>query len=198
MSTGYTAAILEGADFKTFALTCARAFGACITLRDEPGGAERIPDEFKPSDYCVLQAKAFGDALRKVEDMTPEECEAAAEQAWIQAETSRAQRLAKVADERRAYEAMRAQVRDWKPPTAEHVELHKFMLEQIDSSMRWDCDSSWDSQPSPRLSGAEWQAAERARLARQVAYFSAEHEKEVRRASERTQWVRALRDSLPA
>ena len=37
MATGYTHAIEKGISFETFALTCARAFGACINLRDEPG-----------------------------------------------------------------------------------------------------------------------------------------------------------------
>jgi len=42
MPTGYTAEIYEGekeVTFEKFALTCARAFGACITIRDEPMSA---------------------------------------------------------------------------------------------------------------------------------------------------------------
>lgn len=33
MPTGYTAAIADGIDFKTFAMNCTRALGACVTLR---------------------------------------------------------------------------------------------------------------------------------------------------------------------
>ena len=38
MPTGYTSGVATGEikDFKTYALQCARAFGACIMLRDEP------------------------------------------------------------------------------------------------------------------------------------------------------------------
>ena len=32
-------------------MNCARAFGACVELRDEPGGGDRIPEAFEPSDY---------------------------------------------------------------------------------------------------------------------------------------------------
>ena len=35
MPTGYTAELIEkGMEFNDFVLTCARAFGACIELRD--------------------------------------------------------------------------------------------------------------------------------------------------------------------
>lgn len=40
MPTGYTADIKDGIDFKTYAMNCARAFGACVMLRDEPGGGD--------------------------------------------------------------------------------------------------------------------------------------------------------------
>ena len=62
MPTGYTAGVATGEikDFKTYALQCARAFGACIMLRDEPMSDE-IP-EFKPSDhYEKSLAKATAD-----------------------------------------------------------------------------------------------------------------------------------------
>lgn len=45
MPTGYTAAIKYGITFKEFALDCARNFGACISMRDEPRETP-IPDEF--------------------------------------------------------------------------------------------------------------------------------------------------------
>lgn len=36
MPTGYTDAIKDGISFNQFILSCARAFGALITMRDEP------------------------------------------------------------------------------------------------------------------------------------------------------------------
>ena len=52
MTTGYTDAVGKGeiTEFKDYALLCARAFGACVSMRDEPLDAE-IPEEFKPNDY---------------------------------------------------------------------------------------------------------------------------------------------------
>ena len=34
MPTGYTYKIGEGASFKEFVMACARAFGACVEMRD--------------------------------------------------------------------------------------------------------------------------------------------------------------------
>lgn len=97
MPTGYTADIKDGIDFKTYAMNCARAFGACVMLRDEPGGGERIPDAFEPSDLFVrYHLKAVEKArveLAALDAMTPAECERAAAKAWDDAETSRLMRL---------------------------------------------------------------------------------------------------------
>lgn len=55
MPTGYTAPIYEGEKdftFWKFAMRCARSFGACAGLRDEP--LDMVIDldkHFKPSDY---------------------------------------------------------------------------------------------------------------------------------------------------
>lgn len=50
MPTGYTYPVAEEKvdTLAEFALQCARAFGACVTMRDEPSN-KPIPEEFKPS-----------------------------------------------------------------------------------------------------------------------------------------------------
>ena len=55
MPTGYTADVADGkiTEFTEYALQCARAFGACIMLRDDPVSSE-IP-EFEPSDYSAKE-----------------------------------------------------------------------------------------------------------------------------------------------
>jgi len=64
MPTGYSAPVLEG-KIKTlpeFALLCARAFGACVNMRDDSMSAD-IPEEFPVSDY---HSKAYKQASRKL------------------------------------------------------------------------------------------------------------------------------------
>lgn len=196
MPTGYTADIKDGIDFKTYAMNCARAFGACVMLRDEPGGGDLIPDAFEPSDYHLKAVEKARGELAALEAMTPAECERAAAKAWDDAETSRLMRLADYRKQREAYEAMLAKAAAWKAPTPDHEGLRKFMCEQIEQSINFDCNESYCSAPTARLTGEAWAAAERARCVSDVQYHEKEHAGEVSRAATRTEWVRALRAAL--
>lgn len=70
MPTGYTAAIADGIDFKTYALSCARAFGALVEMRDEPANAP-IPEEFKPSSYYVTSLASAREEVVLAKDCGP-------------------------------------------------------------------------------------------------------------------------------
>lgn len=196
MPTGYTAAIKDGISFKTYAMNCARAFGACIELRDEPGGGERIPEAFAPSDYHAKALEKARAELLALDSMTPDQCERAAAKAYYDAETNRVMRLDEIAAQRAAYDAMLAKVQAWTPPTSDHAGLHNFMATQIIESIRFDCDGDYYDKPTERMTGEQWAAKERERLTRDVAYHEREHAAEVKRAADRTAWVSALRDSL--
>lgn len=196
MPTGYTHDIKDGISFQAYAMNCARAFGACVTLRDEPGGGENIPDEFAPSDYHSKAAQTARIALDALLAMTPSERDRAASKAWDDAETSSLMRLEENRKQRAAYEAMLAKVNAWSPPTAEHAELHLFMREQIEQSIKFDCDGTYGTEPTPRLTGEQWASNEAARLNRDVAYHERNHAEEVERAASRSAWVKALRASL--
>ncbi len=196
MPTGYTAAIKDGISFETFVMNCARAFGACVTLRDEPGGGEQIPNEFTPSSYHTDHANEARVKLVFLHRMEPEQRERRAAQEWDRAETSRLAVLQEHRKLRESYEAMLAKVKAWEPPTPDHTGLHEFMCEQIEQSISFDCEESYYNTPSLRLTGQQWFEQERERLVRQITHHEKEHAAEVERAAQRTAWVRALRESL--
>lgn len=196
MPTGYTADIKDGITFQTFALNCARAFGACVTLRDEPGGSENIPAAFEPSDYHLKAVQQARDEMAALQAMTPEQQDRAANEAWDRAETARVQRLEEQRTTRAAYLVMLAKAKAWVSPSPDHDRLKEFMVEQITKSIDFDCDESYIIQPTPRATGAEWAATQAACLNRDIAYHEKEHASEVERAASRTRWVQALRQSL--
>ena len=73
MPTGYTAKLMEkGKSFDEFVLFCARAFGACIDMRDEDMNAP-IPEQFQPSAYYQKSVDENSAELTRLESMTNEE-----------------------------------------------------------------------------------------------------------------------------
>jgi len=178
MPTGYTADISKGITFNTFAMNCARAFGALVTMRDDPSDAP-IPEAFSPSDYHSKAIATEREKLARLDTLSPLEAERGAAKEFDDAETARAVRLADRAALRAKYEAMLAAARAWVPPTPEHQGLHDFMVEQIESSIKWDCSTGSYDEPAVRKTASEWLAAQRAETLRSIAYHENEHAEEV-------------------
>lgn len=195
MPTGYTAKLHDGEQqtFREFALACARNFGALISMRDAPPDAE-IPDRFEPSTYYAKALEEAKARYAELSNMTAEQADeaAAADHAKAHAawEASKAKGVEVVA----RYQAMRAEVEAWEPPTAEHQGLKKFMLDQLDESTRFDRVTR--PEPTPKT-GADWLRDEKDRVYRTIGRYAEEQAQEVARAEGRSAWVAALRDSLP-
>lgn len=177
-------------------MNCARAFGACVELREEPGGGERIPESFEASDYHAKAVEQARSELAALDHMTPDQCERSAAKAYDDAEMNRVMRLKELADKKAAYEAMLAKVHEWVPPTDEHTGLRDFMAQQIIESIRFDCGGDHYAKPTVRMSGADWAAHRRASLTRDVEYHAKHYAEDVEQAQGRTEWVKALRASL--
>lgn len=195
MSTGYTHAVQDGTitDFPTFAMQCARAFGALVAMRDDPSDA-KIPQQFEPSDYNAKRlAEAHAD-LARLQAMTVDQQTAACKTHNDEAEAYWLHRDADRKAHRARYEAMLAKVRAWTPPTGEHIEMKSFMEKQLLDSISFDCGPS---SPKPeRKKRADWYAEALATAKRDIEYHAAENEKEIARARSRTAWVASLRASL--
>ena len=196
MATGYTHPVVDGSvtEFPEFAMQCARAFGALISMRDEPMDAE-IPEEFRPSDYSAKKLAEMESKLAKLEAMTSVEAQQGADENYTTRLNAHLEYRAKMKLENERLEAMIHRVRDWVPPTKDHREMKKFMLEQLTSSLH---DMKWGSEEPVRLTAAAWWAEEIASARREVAYYSRQDADERKRAAERTEWVRQLRASLTA
>jgi hypothetical protein len=196
MPTGYTADIKDGISFKTFAMNCARAFGACITLRDESGGGDAIPEELKSSQYNAEREVEARAELAALDEMSSEAKERAAAKAYDDAETHRVMKIQEHRDLRAKYEAMLAQASNWTPPTEDHRGLHEFMQQQIRESIAWDCDETYHQRPTASVSGSEWAEQRRAQLTQDIRYHEAQQRAENERTAQRNGWIKALRESL--
>lgn len=195
MPTGYTAAIKDGISFQTFAMTCARAMGACVMMRDDPFGTQ-IPERFEPSDYHQKKLDLVRAQLAELEGMTEADFAKAAEEAYQLAEDERLNRLAEFKDLRSKYQSMLDQVVAWESPSDNHIGFKQFMVQQITDSIRFDCDESYYQTPIPRKTPAEWFEAQKALHLRDIDYHTTQYAEEISRTDDRNTWIQLLRDSL--
>ena len=198
MPTGYTSGLYDGTetDFRTFALRCARAFGATVMQRDE--SIDSPPRHREESSYnrnALADAQA---ALAKLDEMTIDEVRAAIAAENAEAEAANADYRAKHEARLARYQSALRDVEAWNPPTPDHEELQKFMREQIAQSIEFDCGNSGLYQRRVFTGSPEqWVAERRAKAFKDIAYHASEHEKEVQRCREANEWIDALYASLP-
>lgn len=197
MPTGYTAAIKDGITFRQFAMNCARAFGATITMRDDGGDGSNIPERFEPSDYHLKELRKAQNELAVLSAMTPEDVAKRASEDYEAAEARRLETLREKRELRAKYEAMLAEVKAWKTPTPDHIQFRNFMLEQIGSSIDFDCGESYYDKPTQRLTPEEWLLGRRSKIEGDIDYHTKNYAEEVERTEKRNAWIKALRDSLP-
>jgi len=198
MPTGYTAAVMDGkvTDFNQFAMQCARAMGACVMMRDEPWDVP-IPEKFEPHDYNAKRLQEAKERLAKLRAMTSTEVEAACAADYEKRAAERQAYRESQEVENARLDAMERAVLDWLPPTASHVGMKDFMLEQIRVS-RHDVGSLDRFDPIAHMSPNDWLQKQMDSAQRDIGYHAGEHAKEVERAASRTLWIKQLRESLSA
>lgn len=200
MPTGYTQDIYSGkhVTFREYALGCARAFGAFVTMRDNPVDVP-LPEAFEPSTYArdaLEEARRHRDAVKA---MSPADCDEAAA-AEHRSELARWERD-EAENERRksAYRAMLEEAHAYEPPTSEHERFAAFLVEQLETSLQFDCHEAGDphyERPEPKT-GTEWRKAQLDSAVRSIAYYTKEWANEQERTASRNTWIAALYDSLP-
>lgn len=194
MPTGYTTNI-ENLNFQDFALTCARAFGACITLRDEPL-APNIP-EFKVEPFYAENLQAATQALEDFKNKSDDQLKVEYNAFCADLQASTEERKRKNSSLKASYTNMILSVERWKPPTEEHVELKSFMLGQLRESLQFDCYENTDDFLNPRQPSFEdWKIQTRNQLSRSVELRRESYQEEIQRVGQRNAWVKALKESL--
>ena len=196
MATGYTMDIEKGISFKQFAMGCAKAFGACISMRDEPIG-KPIPKEFKPTTHHEKRTEEINKELVKVKKMPVVEAGWSADKEYLAKVKSNQQSITKNNKLLERYKAMLVKVEAWEPPSSDHKGLKDFMREQIESSMNFDCNNEYCEKYKPKvLTGEEWLHQKIQELQKDLSYHQKEDKEEKERTDGRNRWVSQLRESL--
>lgn len=198
MPTGYTAGVADGKinTFREFALTCARNFGIAILQRDEPFGEIRYVTE----EDCGIPR--YREKISEAERLITEFHDKSIKNLKILAREAYEDELArhnKYREEksttRKRYHRMIEEVTDWEPPTPEHVNLKKFMLEQLEESIKFDCN--FESNAPKEMNPEEFRAQQIANHKHSLEFYKTELARAEKRFKEGNAWIRALDESLP-
>lgn len=201
MPTGYTACIIKGATFKEFAMGCARAFGACVTMRDDSSDT-KIPKEFKPSSYHKKEITKTLKEMKRIKAVSVALCTSMA----LKERKAEIKQYQGYVTERillkKKYDAILKEVESYKAPTSDHTGFKAFMLSQIKDTIEHDCDAAYYQERLNEvlaikpLSGEEWRQKTLAALQEDLDYHTKEDKEEVERVVGRNRWIRDLRKSL--
>lgn len=194
MPSGYTYDITKNPSLtaREFILRCARAFGACIMQRDDDIGEP--PKRREPDRYHDNELKKAVARLGELLTMSNEQAQSIVDAEYTSELVRYDRDSVKCASDRASYARMRSRIAAWSPPTSEHENLKKFMLEQIDESARWDCH---DPERPVKKAAEEWLEAERERARWDIEYHSKHAVEERARCKEANDWIDALYASLP-
>lgn len=194
MPTGYTDLIKNDITFPEFAMKCARAFGALVHMRDDSMDAE-IPDEIIPSNYHKDEMEKACFKLIEAKKMTLNTAKVLVIKDYNEQVKYHEKYFSDANALKNKYEAMLKKVIAWQPPTPEHEELKKFMIQQIKDSIDFDCNTNYSKVPELQ-SPEKWLDKYVDKCARDLGYHVKEWCAEVERCKEKTEWIRTLKASL--
>lgn len=200
MLTFYVAPLLDSdgnESFKTFALRCARAFGALVEMREQPlsnGTPRELPSidltyyqrQIQKEERELTRLLAFADSEKREHG-----------QRKINADIIVYENmLVKDHRENEILNAMIEKVDAWRPPTADHVELQKFMHEQLTICLNND---SYARDAIAKLKAKNplnvyQESAETCQS--NIIYNRKQITEKTARHKDRNEWVKQLWDSL--
>lgn len=197
MPTGYTAGIENGSitSAKDFIMLCAKNFGACIDMRDEPLNTP-IPEQFEGSSYYAKSLKEAESTLKIWNDMKLEDA-CIKYDVEIKSENDRAEKqISEQLEQYKTYRKILREVRDWNPPTSEHEGLKKFAIDQI--NMCADADISYwqDKIDKGHKPFDEWWDDKIKSTEEEIKRYKKEVDEEKKRTESRNNWIKQLRESL--
>ena len=195
MPTGYTYNIKDGISFKEYAMNCAKAFGACISMRDEPN--KEIHNEFKPSSYHEDRVVEIQKEIDELIKLTEEQIKEICLREYEEEKRRRDNRIKENSDLLDKYQKMLKQAKKYNPPSEDHVEFKKFMISQIEESIKYDCYVGYYENQEVILKDFKTYKQDKLKkLYKNMGYHIKEYEEEVKRVEGRNKWIRQLRESL--
>jgi hypothetical protein len=203
MPTGYTAGILDGEikTFPQFAKNCMRAFGATIHMRDEPLEKEYEPRV--PSDYYSKNVSEKKTQISEYKTLSDKEIIAKEKQRLEEGKNYHLKSIKTTKANKKRLVKILKEAREFIPPTAEHNEFKKFMIEQLESTIDFDCSTKYHDEALIEIEKtlANMNAARLRKMVieemeKSLSYYIEEEAKEIKRCNDSNKWVNQVFESL--
>jgi hypothetical protein len=201
MPTGYTAGILDGTtkDFTEFAKHCSRAF--MIHMRDESFDSEY--KKIEPSDYHTKAITKAKEKLKQANLITDKEL---VTQGKIKLIDSKKYHLeAKVKDDANKIkmELFLDKAKAYNPPTETHKGIGKFMIEQLEGTIDFDCNRSYHidelktiDNKIDNVNADDIRSEMIVSATKDIAYHTEANEKELKGCRESNKWYEDFINSI--
>lgn len=198
MPTGYTECVLKGASFEEFVWCCARAMGACIMQRDDSLNApiDMSENEYESNYYKNRLEEAEKDYTEWVNSSNEDKVKLVKDK-QEKSKNSLYQSYQRTIKENKKFDEMAEKVRNWLPPSANHINFKKFMIDQLQLSKS---DTDWYEEEIQRIDKKSVESLIKQYedgLLRDIAYYQKELKEERDRNQERYQWKKTLANSVP-
>jgi hypothetical protein len=192
MPTGYTSSIYDNKNdsFESFVLSCARAFGPCMHQRDDD-----MRDKPKLRELDIQYHLDALEQAKNYKKPTKAEFEVYKKEKIEEAYAS----LKKDKELRERYTVMLEKVKNWTPPTPDHERLKKFMIEQLQSSIEYDCNENYhenDISLYKKMKYSDYLRELNSSNKRTIEYHTEQIEKEKKNVDRANRWITALYESL--
>lgn len=199
MPTGYTYSVQNGevTELKEFMLGCAKGFGAFIHMRDDG-----ISPDIKYREVGEYYPRRLENTKREFEEfklLSDEEIQKQLDESYERRIKEQKEGLKRFDEQKQRYLDMIDKVKEWIPPTEDHIKLKEFALEQLNSSLEFDCSDSsrnYYLQEPFKDTVEEYRVYKIKSYLKDLEYYSKSYRDELESVEKANKWIRDLIESL--
>lgn len=199
MPTGYTACVQDGnvTELKDYILRCSRKFGALIHMRDDALNTSIKHREV--SDYRLNRLNEIKKDFEEFKKLSDEEIQKMLDESYLQKIEQQKKGLKEFEIGKQRYLDMLEKVKEWQPPSDDHMNLKNFAIEQLEGSLDFDySDTSKEyylREPF-KDSVEQYRQFKIESYIKDIKYHSDEYKKEAENVEKINKWIDDLVNSF--
>ena len=195
MPTGYTNKVSNGeiTEAKDYILSVATGYGAMMGLNIDK--LDKDGKHHKPSNYHLERLENAIKELEKFSLIKDEEFLIEIKENYIQSVESHKKYIEEKAVIENRYLKMLNKVKEWEVPTEEHQKLKESCMEQLENSIKWDCETSHVRTPK-MVEITKYKDVLYKQIVRDIGYHSKAYNDEMKRVEDCNKWINDLLNSF--